>query len=165
MNLTREFEKHLKRLDDCKKSYQYFHAHWSTWNYWAQNQKEYDEWLNEQCLKFKDVKAASDRGVEIKKDMSEGASWFAGRSLAYREWELARQDFSDFLRTIWFERNGYNDFIYSLEDIANAWGRTIGSTIGALSRYSWYKSRSEIVGHHPSKGWHLRRAYGFKTKN
>lgn len=160
MDLKPQFAYHLKTISDLRKSYDHAFKCWVTWNHWGQQQKEYSDWLYENCLEFKDVKAATDRykkDVEVIFELEEGAAYYANKKLSYHEWEMAQEKFSQFLRSIWFERNGYNDFVYSLEEIAEAWGRTIGSTWGTITRKPWFLPRTEISGRHPSTGWHIRK--------
>lgn len=138
----------LVSTDRRNKIVEYDRAHqrWSTWHHWAINQPWYNMWSINNAFGPKDLKAKTyypDTKVILEEQ--EGAMLWHHRHLAYHEKDQAALKESEILKELWFHTtNGF--FTYSLEEIAEAYGRTPGFTHRHLYELDWFIPRRELEG-------------------
>ena len=137
----------LKReLDTSLLNYQRNHALWAKWLHWAKKQPWYDNWAYEQAMKQSDLKADSRKIAKKYRDVEPiykeniGAIYFSERHSFHSHLEQLRLKRSVLLHELWVASDGTN-FVYSLEEIANAYGVSQDAMYKKMVINSWFFTR------------------------
>lgn len=122
------------------------HAQWTKWLHWAKQQPGYEIWKLNEGLRDSDTRSdirhISKKYVDIEytQTMNMGIIYLACRRQTHHEKELLTQKKSDLLKTIWFKwKKG--QWVYTLEQIANALNKSINATHKDIMQQPWYETR------------------------
>lgn len=152
LSKRRQMKQNLEYLQQLMRQYhllvkekRILHKKWVEWNGWARNEGWYFDWAAENGLSPSDLKAASSKHAGPY-DREDGYPLFKARNQVEYELNLLRVDRSETLRRLYNDRTG-NNWTYSLDQIAKAYGQNKSATNFMLSTQPWFVPRMELEGH------------------
>ncbi len=137
-----------KRLDVTLKNYQRNHALWAKWLHNAKKDVErFDEWAFQQAMKQSELKANPNDvakayiDIEPNYSFTMGAIYWSERHTYHAELDQLRMARSQLLNELWVEQDDEGKWVYSLADIAKAYGVTENNMYQRLKVNEWFYAR------------------------
>lgn len=147
-----------QELDATLRAYQQNHALWAKWLHHAKSQTWYDDWCYQQAMRQSDLKAdpryvAKDqRDVKPELAYSMGAIYYSERHSYHTRLENLRLQRGKLLHDLWSERDSDGNWVYSLRQIAEAYGNSDDAMYKKLVANDWFFTRrSPKQTHIPKK--------------
>lgn len=151
-----------KELDETLRNYRYNHALWAKWLHYARKDSEkFDDWCFEQAMKQSDLKAdvryISQEFKDVKPELKYqvGAIYYSERHSYHVKLDQLRLQRSNLLHDLWTERHPDGSWVYSLREIADAYGVSDDAMYKALRLNKWFHPRKSPGQTHIPKN-HLK---------
>lgn len=146
-NKLGELKETKTRLDIALRNYQRNHARWAKWLHWARKQSSFDDWAFEQAMRQSDLRAdprkvaKKYRHLEPEYKMNMGAIYFSERHTYHAELDQLRLRRGVLLHELWRERSDSGKWVYSLAEIASAYGVSEDAMYKLMKVNEWFFAR------------------------